>query len=88
MNGDIIDQLSKDPGSGCPKCGSNSVSAVGWTWWGGMLGPKMMNHTKCQSCSYTYNSKTRQSNTRGVVIYSVVAGVIGLAVFFLINSRL
>jgi transposase-like protein len=88
MNGELIDQLSKDSGSGCPKCGSNSVRAVGWTWWGGMLGPKTMNHTKCQSCSYTYNSKTRQSNTKGIVLYSVVAGVIGLAVFFLINSRL
>jgi hypothetical protein len=31
----------------CPKCGSKNVSAVKLTWWGGVLGPKLLYHTKC-----------------------------------------
>jgi len=73
--------------NGCPKCGSESVSPVRYTWWGGLLGPKILNHTKCQACNYTYNSKTRKSNTAGIVIYFVVfVGLAGLVFYFLRKS--
>jgi uncharacterized protein (DUF983 family) len=65
---------------GCPKCGSGIISPVKFTWWGGILGPKMLHHTKCEACGYRYNSKTRKSNTTPIIIYSVVILVIAIAV--------
>jgi hypothetical protein len=62
----------------CPQCGGANAQPVKFTWWGGVLGPKLLHHVKCVQCSAQYNGKTGQSNTRGIVIYSVVAGVIAL----------
>ncbi|WP_460557715.1 hypothetical protein [Ferruginibacter profundus] len=72
--------------NGCPKCGSESVSPVRYTWWGGLLGPKMFHHTKCESCGYRYNSKTRKSNTSAIIIYSVVLFVIAFALFYFLRN--
>jgi DNA-directed RNA polymerase subunit RPC12/RpoP len=70
--------------AGCPKCGSGIVSPVKYTWWGGLLGPKLLHHTRCEVCNYRYNSKTRKPNTAGIIIYSVILFVIVLAgVYFL-----
>lgn len=82
MNSDILDQSSHE--TGCPKCGSAKVSPVTYTWWGGIIGPRMMNHTKCESCNYRFNSKTRLSNTNNIIIYSVVVLVIAIGVVILI----
>ncbi len=48
-----------------------------------MLGPKILKHVKCPGCGKAYNGKTGQDNTTGIVIYSVVVGVLalGLVVF-------
>jgi hypothetical protein len=70
---------------GCPKCGSAFVSAVKYTWWGGILGPRLLKHTKCNDCKFTYNSKTRQSNTTPIIIYSVVLFAIAFAAFFMLR---
>ena len=70
---------------GCPKCGSESVTAVKYTWWGGLIGPKLMHHTKCQSCNYTYNSKTRKSNTAGIIIYSVVFTALAGLIYYVLR---
>ena len=45
-----------------------------------MIGPRMLSHVKCQSCGTAYNGKTGQSNTTGIVIYSVVLFAIGIAI--------
>lgn len=69
----------------CPKCQRPDPEKVGFTWWGGVIGPRMLSHVKCRWCGTQYNGKTGQSNTTGIIIYSVVifaiALVIGLAVF-------
>lgn len=48
-----------------------------------MLGPKILKHVKCAGCGKAYNGKTGRDNTTGIVIYSVVVGVLalGLVVF-------
>lgn len=71
--------------TGCPKCGSPLVQPVKYTWWGGLLGPKLMHHTRCTECKYTFNSKTRKSNTANIIIYSVVLFVIAFALFFMLR---
>jgi len=64
----------------CPKCGSTSAKRSGYTWWGGLIGPRILNHVKCQQCGTTYNGKTGSADlTGGIVLYSVVVFVIVLA---------
>ncbi|MGC4102736.1 hypothetical protein [Ferruginibacter sp.] len=83
----MADQLNEFTNeNGCPKCGSGLVTPVKYTWWGGLLGPKMLHHTKCESCGYRYNSKTRKSNTTGIIIYSVVLFVIAFGVFYYLRT--
>ncbi len=71
----------------CPSCRSGNVERPGFTWWGGALGPRVLSHVKCHDCGHTYNGKTGQSNTTGIVIYSVVVGTIALALVWAINMR-
>jgi hypothetical protein len=60
----------------CPKCSSQKAEKVGFTWWGGVLGPKIFNHVKCTQCGTTFNSKTGKSNQQGIIIYTAVSLVI------------
>jgi hypothetical protein len=83
----MADQLNEfSTETGCPKCGSGIVTPVKYTWWGGVLGPKMLHHTKCEVCRYRYNSKTRKSNTTGIIIYSVSLFVIALVVVYFLRT--
>jgi hypothetical protein len=60
----------------CPKCGQSNAKKVGYTWWGGALGPSMFTHVKCQNCDTQYNGKTGQSNQKNIIIYFLVSLVI------------
>jgi hypothetical protein len=64
----------------CPRCYTPNPEKVKFTWWGGLLGPKMLSHVKCRNCGLTYNGKSGQSNTTGIVIYSVIVFVIFFAI--------
>lgn len=77
---DYLSEISGD--HDCPKCGSENIKAVKYTWWGGVLGPKLFHHTKCQDCNFLFNSKTRRSNTTAIIIYSVVIFVVAFAAFY------
>jgi len=59
----------------CPKCGGAS-ERLKFTWWGGVLGPKILSHVKCGSCGHKYNGKSGKDNTTGIVIYSAVVAVL------------
>lgn len=60
----------------CPRCGQSTAKKMGFTMWGGMIGPRLLSHVRCQACGATYNGKTGGSNTTNIVVYI-------LAVFFL-----
>lgn len=51
---------------------------MSFTWWGGILGPKLLTHVKCPECGHKYNGKTGRDNTTGIVIYSVIVLILGL----------
>jgi hypothetical protein len=70
----------------CPRCQRPDPEKVKFTWWGGVIGPKMLSHVKCRTCGLAYNGKSGQSNTTGIVIYSVVVFVIFLGIGLLIFS--
>jgi predicted nucleic-acid-binding Zn-ribbon protein len=64
----------------CPNCGQTNAQKVNFTWWGGVLGPKMFTHVKCQNCGTEYNGKTGKSNQQNILIYFLV----GMAIAFCI----
>jgi transposase-like protein len=70
----------------CPKCSSSRVKKVGFTWWGGVLGPNLLTHVKCEDCGSAYNGKTGESNTGAIITYNIVLGVIVLGAVFLVFS--
>jgi predicted nucleic-acid-binding Zn-ribbon protein len=62
----------------CPKCRSTGAERMSFTWWGGLIGPKILTHVKCPGCGYAYNGKSGKDNTTGIVIYSVIVGLVVL----------
>jgi predicted nucleic-acid-binding Zn-ribbon protein len=64
----------------CPKCASEKAVAVDFTWWGGIVGPKMFTHVKCIQCGTTFNGKTGKSNQTAIAIYVTVSTIFGIVV--------
>lgn len=64
----------------CPWCGNVFASRIGFTLWGGALGPRLFTHVKCSRCGKAYNGKTGKSNAAAIAIYVVVTCVVGVAV--------
>lgn len=55
----------------CYNCGKIDYTKVTATFWGGVLGPQILNHVKCNHCETTYNGKTGQSNNKAIVLYVI-----------------
>ena len=62
----------------CPKCGVTGAERMSFTWWGGIIGPRVLTHVKCPGCGYGYNGKSGKDNTTGIVIYSIIVGIVVL----------
>jgi hypothetical protein len=75
----------------CPRCMSPYPEEVKFTWWGGMLGPRLFDHVRCRTCALEYNGRTGQSNSAKirtyVIISSVIVFAIILAVFLLVFNK-
>jgi hypothetical protein len=75
----------------CPNCGCRGDAApVGFTWWGGILGPKLFSHVKCNECGTCYNGKTGEYNTTRIAIYVAVTSAIAIGLVIvaaIANSR-
>lgn len=68
----------------CPSCGSRSSNKVSWTWRGGILGPRIFNHVRCNQCGTAYNGKTGNYNTTAIGVYLGVSFALGFGVLTLI----
>jgi hypothetical protein len=79
----ILQYSGPGGGASCPNCGSTAKKPVTFTWWGGLLGPKMLNHVKCLGCGTAFNGKTGKSNNTAIAIYAGVGLGIGLVGFVL-----
>lgn len=63
-------------GLSCPRCQGVNVHKPTFTWWGGLLGPKLFNHAVCNGCGFGFNAKTGKSNTNNIIIYyAVIFGI-------------
>jgi len=56
----------------CPQCHGITANPVKFTWWGGLLGPKLLSHVKCAQCGNAYNGKSGKSNNTAIAIYFAV----------------
>jgi hypothetical protein len=64
----------------CPNCGApGDATRIWWTPWGGLVGPAMICHVRCNDCGTTYNGKSGEYNTTAIIIFVVVSVVIGAA---------
>lgn len=70
----------------CPKCRSSDIKKIGYTWWGGALGPKMLNHVKCNHCGTTYNGKTGASNTMMILFYNLAVIIVVVFIYLLLTN--
>lgn len=59
----------------CPKCGG-TAEKLKFTWWGGVLGPKILTHVKCRRCNHKYNGKNGGDNMTGIIIYSAIVAIL------------
>ena len=66
----------------CPKCRNANAKQVSFTWWGGVIGPKLFTHVKCQECGAKYNGKTGKDNTTNIIIYFAIVGIIVFVLSF------
>ena len=65
----------------CPKCGSENIEKMSYTWWGGIIGPAILSHVKCNDCGNQYNGRNGTSNTLGIILYFVALIIIGVVLF-------
>ncbi len=69
----------------CPECGARGdATLVSFTWWGGLLGPRLFTHVRCNRCGTCYNGKTGEYNTTRIAIYVGVSSVIAIALLILL----
>ena len=68
----------------CPRCARPDPEKLKFTWWGGMLGPRMLSHVKCSGCGLAYNGKTGQSNNTKITVYVIVTSIFFFGVFLLL----
>lgn len=69
----------------CPYCKTEApANPAGFTWWGGFIGGKVLNHVICTACGRGYNGTTHKPNTTGIIIYTAVVAAVALAVVSLL----
>jgi len=64
----------------CPKCSTPDPKRMNFTWWGGIVGPRVLSHVKCNGCGSTFNGKTGKSNTPRIAAYFAVIFVIAILI--------
>jgi hypothetical protein len=66
----------------CPNCGApGDATRLTYTFWGGFIGPMIINTVRCNQCGTTYNGKHGDYNTTRIIIYYAVS--IGIALVIL-----
>ena len=72
----------------CPKCRSANAERLKFTWWGGVLGPKLLNHVKCPACGHKFNGMTGADNTARIAIYMGIVAVICFGLMYVLFAAL
>ena len=70
----------------CPRCQQAYGAPVKFTWWGGLVGPRLLHHVRCPNCRNEYNGKTGKSNQAGIILYFLVG--FAICIMLLLLTRL
>lgn len=71
----------------CPYCQQTyPPTPVGFTWWGGLIGPRLLHHARCPSCGKNYNSRTGRPNTTAIAVYISVVFSAVLIIAFAVSA--
>ena len=62
----------------CPGCGGGPLAEPGFTWWGGLVGHKLLGVEQCKSCKKWWVKATGQSGDARVTTYWVVGLILGV----------
>lgn len=60
----------------CPRCSSNDIHKVEYSWWGGLIGPALVHQVRCKKCGKTYDGVTGTNITKRMSIYVVIIIII------------
>lgn len=60
----------------CPRCGSDDIFRVEYSWWGGLIGPNLVHQVRCKKCGKTYDGATGTNIAKRMSIYVVIMIVI------------
>jgi hypothetical protein len=65
----------------CPNCRTKGqATKVTWTWWGGFIGPLIINTVRCNRCGTHYNGDSGDYNGGRIAIYVLICMLIPLAI--------
>lgn len=73
-------------GPACPKCSGTQTKEIKYTWWGGVLAPKLMKLQKCEGCGFLFNRETNKPVTGAIVGYNMTAAVLAFVIFFVVRG--
>jgi phage FluMu protein Com len=63
----------------CPNCNSpGDAQRLSFTWWGGLVGPAILCHVRCNECGTCYNGRSGKSNNLAIGIYLGVGLLFGV----------
>lgn len=68
------------PSRPCPGCGGGPIAEPSFTWWGGLVGHKLLNVERCKSCRRWWVKGTARPGGTRVMIYMIAGIVLGLIV--------
>jgi len=60
----------------CPRCSSNDINKVEYSWWGGLIGPVLVHQVRCKKCGMTYDGATGTNITKRVGRYIAIVIII------------
>jgi hypothetical protein len=76
--GSVAEASSAIAGRGCPHCGSHQLKDPTYTFWGGVLGPRLLRHRVCSACGFGFDRETGRDNRGRIVAYVLISGAIAL----------
>jgi hypothetical protein len=56
----------------CPFCRNDEATAVKFTPWGGVVGPRIFSLVECDGCGKQYNGKNGRRVERGIRLYTLI----------------
>lgn len=60
----------------CPRCSSNDIHKVEYSWWGGIIGSALVHQVRCKKCGKTYDGVTGTNIAKRMSIYVFVIIII------------